>query len=252
MCPSTRTRTTGTARSVNKRLLWAALASWCACGPPSGPADAGVEGPGVGPPVDGGVDGIVFVHGINSSAAGWDVMKARFLADGWPADRLVALTFDDPSWGCNVDNAARLGEWVTALEGRGARHVAVVAHSMGGLASRSYLKDLGGTAHVSVMVSLGSMHHGLVTSCLALLPLCTWVELCSSGPFIEHLNSPSAVPGPTRWVSIFSDSDHTVPAESSKLGGATNIELHGLTHDGPNGLQDSALVYQHVRKALLQ
>ena len=213
--------------------------------PDAGPQDAGLTS-------DGGftIDGVVFVHGINGSKDDWAPMIARFAADGWPANRLIANTYADPRWGCNDDNAAQLQGWVNQLRQAGAQHVAVVAHSMGGLSSRYYLKSLMGTAQVEVFVTLGTMHHGLSTPCLSPLPVCVWQQLCESGPFIADLNAAPATPGPTRWTSLFSDGDDTVPQQSSQLMGADNILVPGLEHDGPNGLQASSVVYQHVLDAL--
>lgn len=215
----------------------------------AGTSDAGTSDAGTS---DAGftIDGIVFVHGINGSKNDWTPMIDRFVADGWPMNRLVANTYQDPRFGCNDSNATQLQTWVNQLHQAGAQHVAVVAHSMGGLSSRYYLKDLMGTQNVEVFTTLGTMHHGLSTPCLNPLPVCVWQQLCQTGMFITDLNAPPATPGPTKWTSIFSDSDDTVPMMSSQLMGATNILVPGLEHDGPNGLQSSAVVYQHVLDTL--
>ena len=215
----------------------------------AGQSDAGQPDAGA---VDAGlaVDGIVFVHGINGSSADWNTMVGRFKSDGFPDSRLIARSYTDPRWGCNGMNATQLSAWVQELAGRGARRIAIVAHSMGGLSSRYYLQRLGGTSSVAVFVTLGTMHHGLSTSCLSPLPVCVWQELCQTGPFVTDLNMAPATPGPTVWWSIFSTADQTVPAASARLVGATNIELQGLAHDGANGLQESQLVYQHVKDAM--
>jgi triacylglycerol lipase len=217
----------------------------------AGSADAGSADAGA-VRSDGGfvIDGIIFVHGINGSRDDWTPMIDRFRADGWPANRLVANTYLDPRWGCNDSNATQLQGWVTQLRQSGAQHIAVVAHSMGGLSSRYYLKSLMGTGEVEVFTTLGTMHHGLSTPCLSPLPVCVWQQLCSTGPFLADLNAPPATPGPTRWTSIFSDSDDTVPQMSSQLTGADNILVPGLEHDGPNGLQSSPVVYRHVLDTL--
>ncbi len=207
--------------------------------------DAGLEDGGIAP-----IDGIVFVHGINGSGANWDVMRERFKADGWPEERPVARTFKNPSWGCNTTNARHLDAWVGELEALGARRIAIVAHSMGGLSSRSFVKSLGGTGRVSVYTSPGTMHHGLRNPCTAPIPICVWPEWCSSGTFLADLNATPATPRPTAWTSILSDSDDTVPQSSSELEGANHILVNGLEHDGVNGLQDSEEVYRLVVQSL--
>lgn len=196
------------------------------------------------------VDGIVFVHGIAGSGSDWDTMVERLKNDGWAEDRLIAGSLADPTWGSNTRNAEQIAAWVQELADRGAQRIAVVAHSMGGLSSRYYLQRLGGSSKVAVFVTLGTPHHGLITSCLSPVPVRNWQELCAWGPFISDLNTAPATPGPTRWVSIFSTSDAIIAASSSRLDGAQNIELEGIGHDGKKGLQRSALVYQRLKDAL--
>ena len=196
------------------------------------------------------IDGIVFVHGLNGKGSNWDTMVARFKADGWPEDRLLAGSYRKPEWGCNETNALELSDWVNTLKARGAKHIAIVAHSMGGLSSRYYLQRLAGTDSVDTIVTLGTMHHGLMTACLAPVDVCVWKEVCMSSLFLSDLNTAPATPGPTRWVSIFSSGDAIVPAQSSQLYGAVNVEVEGIGHDGKKGLQFDEGVYEKVKAAL--
>lgn len=235
----------------SSRVRWFLLLMLAGCELPLPSRDAGpvselrLPDGGLAP-----VDGIVFVHGINGSSADWSVMRDRFLADGWPAERLVAHSYEDASWGCNTLNADQLSRWVGELEAVGAKRIAIVAHSMGGLSSRYFVKDLGGNGRVSVFTTLGTMHHGLAKPCQSPVSICVWDELCSTGAFITNLNAAPATPGPTAWTSIFSDADQTVPNESSLLDGAKNVLVHGYTHDGVNGLQDAEEVYRLVVESL--
>lgn len=195
---------------------------------------------------------IVFVHGINGSAADWDVMLQRFVADGWPRTSLKAETFPDPKWGCNADNASTIAGWVDALKKQtGSSVVDVVAHSMGGLSSRFFLHDKGGVSVVRRYVTVGSMHHGLTSPCFSPLDVCVWKELCATGAFIAGLDKSPVTPGPTGWWSIYSDGDGTVPVTSSQLTGATNIMIPGIPHSGTGGLQQAPEVYAAVKAALL-
>jgi hypothetical protein len=90
---------------------------------------------------------------------------------------------------------------------------------MGGLSSRYFMKNLGGSDVVSTFVTLGTMHHGLDSPCLApeFLNVCVWQELCSSGEFMEQLNADPAVPEGAWWVSIYGTEDPIIPNESSHL-----------------------------------
>lgn len=178
---------------------------------------------------------ILFIHGVNGSAANFDAMRARFEARGWPASHLVARTFDDPAWGCNVDNAATIATWVEELKATtGAAQIDLVAHSMGTLSSRYFVKNLEGTASTRTYVTLGGMHHGLASSCSPDFPLkpCIWSEICSTGAYVAQLDEAPATPGPTRWISIYGSADDTIPNSSSMLTGADNILVDGADHMG--------------------
>ena len=204
--------------------------------------DAGAPDAGVSQ-VDSGVadsgsaevpDPVLFVHGINPGADDFAVMKARLVDAGWPANRLFSRKFSDPSWGCNKDNASTIAGWVAdALAATGATRVDLVAHSMGSLSSRYFMKHLGGPGRVRTYLTLGGMHHGLSSSCASPLDVCVWKELCSTGPFVADLNEsgPNAL-GPTKWISISSTDDGTVPAASSTVYGAENIVFSGISHVG--------------------
>jgi triacylglycerol lipase len=195
---------------------------------------------------------VLLVHGVNGSSKNFAVMIGKLTTDGWPASRLFAIDFKDPAWGCNVDNAKAIDVLVKdALAKTGATRVDLVAHSMGNLSSRYYLKNGGGTGVVRSYVSLGAMHHGLFQPCLSPLDVCVWKEICESGPFLTQLNAPPATPGPTRWASIYGTADQTVPNASSQLAGAENISVAGVTHDGPQGLLEHSAAYEQVKRLLL-
>ncbi|MEQ1568846.1 MAG: alpha/beta fold hydrolase [Myxococcota bacterium] len=196
---------------------------------------------------------VVFVHGINGSADNWSEVIAHLIEAGWPADRLYARTFDDPEWGCNVDNAATIDAWVGAvLAETGAPKVHLVAHSMGTLSSRYYVKNLGGTEVVRTYATLGGMHHGLTSSCSPDFPFkpCVWDEICATGEFVTQLNDAPSTPGELNWVSLYGTADETVPNDSSYLEGAENIRIEGVEHDGDNGLQSDEATFVELLRVL--
>ncbi len=213
------------------------------------PRDAGAEAR------DGGLteppDPVLFVHGINGSSTEFDLMRTRLTDDGWPADRLFAIDFEDPRWGCNVDNAQAIADEVTRiLQVTGAARIDLVAHSMGTLSSRHFIKALGGTAYVNTYVTLGGLHHGNRLACLNPLDVCVWQELCPNNELLTNLNADPATPADLAWVSIFSTDDGTVPVSSSTLDGAENIEVSGVPHAGPGGLTEAEVVYDEVKRVL--
>lgn len=215
---------------------------------PEGPYDAGAIGeePNAALP-----DPVLFVHGANGSEHDWDTLRRRLVEMGWPTSHLAAHTFPDPRYGCNRDNAHLVKTWAMDLmTNTGASRIDLVAHSMGSLSSRTFVKSLGGSAFVNTFVLLGAMNHGLVPPCFSPLPVCVWQELCASGPFIAGLNAPPAcVPG-VRYVSIFGGLDSTVPNASSALDCAENILVPGVEHAGGAGLQESPVVAEEVARIL--
>ena len=196
---------------------------------------------------------VILVHGINGSSKDFATMIQRLVADGWPASWIYAFDAKDPSWGCNVDNAAALETLAEkAMKETCQSRIDVVAHSMGSMSSRYWIKNLGGQDVVNTYVTLGGMHHGLSSPCWApgFLGVCVWQELCETGAFIAQLNADPATPGKLHWVSIYGTADQTVPNDSSHLDGAENIPIDGVEHDGANGLQEVEAVYIEVRRVL--
>lgn len=211
------------------------------------PVDLGVPDP------DAGIERepVIFVHGIGGSSAEFEVLKARLVADGWSPDRLYALDYPSPRWGCNVDNAEFLRQRVEEiLAATGARRVDLVAHSMGTLSSRYFLERLGGLAQVSTYVTLGGLHHGNRSACLNPLPVCVWQELCPTNPYLTDLNMEPIDLGPVHWVSICSRSDDTADLETCRFDPAENIEVDGVDHAGANGLLEHVIVYPHLLRVL--
>ena len=86
-------------------------------------------------------------------------MRIRLLGAGWDQDAVRTLTFDEPT-GSNRDHAHEIAAAVSALMAEtGAAEVDIVAHSMGGLATRWYLLRQSPEA-VRRVVFIGSPHRG--------------------------------------------------------------------------------------------
>lgn len=188
-------------------------------------------------------DPVVFVHGYTSNSAAWDTMIDRFKADGYANDQLFAFTY--PS---NISNTqiaiyvhlvVYIVRWYT-----GAEQVDIVAHSMGSLSSRHYLKNYGGDAWVDDWVSLGGPNHGtdLASICFFLNP-CN--EMIPTSPFITNLNSGDETPGAVNYGTWWSPCDELViPQTNTILAGATNTQTTCLSH---GQLRTDLTVYQQVR-----
>ena len=185
---------------------------------------------------------VVFVHGWNSSGAVWDAMTERFRADGWPDDYLVAWSYN---WAqSNETTAAELDALVDDVLARtGARYVDVVSHSMGGLSTRYYTKDLGGDGRVDAWVSLGGPNHGTNTANGCFTVSCT--EMRVGSRFLRSLNRRDETPGAPRYATWWSACDLVIqPQTSTPLDGATNTRTACLSH---GALTTDSTVYAGVR-----
>ncbi len=174
------------------------------------------------------VDPILFVHGYTSNASAWDTMKARFQADGWESNRLYAYTFSSTQSNATVAQAVaqRVNEIKAAT---GAARVDIITHSMGGLSSRYYLKNLGGTANVDDWVSLGGPNHGT-----------TWAYGCF---FFSPCNQ--MIPD-VNYGTWWSPCDELInPDTSTILSGATNTQTACISHSSH---LTNTTVYGQVRE----
>ena len=196
---------------------------------------------------------VLLVHGINGSSANYAVMVERLIADGWPQDFIFLFDAKDPAWGCNVDNAAAIDALVDdIMETTGHDRLDLVAHSMGTLSSRHWVKNMGGAERLNTYVTMGGMHHGLASPCWApeFLGVCVWQELCETGEMVTQLNAEPSTPGPVNWVTMYGTADTAIPNESSQLDGAENLVFEGVEHSGPAGLLELVEVYDEVKRVL--
>jgi len=189
-------------------------------------------------------DPILFVHGYGGNSANWETMKQRFLADGWQDFELYSYNYSFIT--SNATSAAEIRDQIDHIISiTGATKVDIIAHSMGSISSRYYLKNLGGTAKVDAWVSLAGPNHGTddvenekcgTTPCREIVP---------GSAFLLALNGGDETPGLTRYATWRSPCDTTInPDESVILSGATNTLTACIPHF--NFLLD-ATIYQQVR-----
>ena len=172
---------------------------------------------------------ILFVHGFSGAAWNWDVMIDRFEADGYPSAELRAMSYNSAQ--SNVTTAREVAREAAGLRAAtGAARVDVVTHSMGGLSSRQWLKNLGGTAVVDEWVSIGGPNHGTWTA-LACAALSSCQEMLPGSSFLRALNSGDETPGGVRYGTFWSPCDEIINPDSSVLlSGATNVRTGCIGH----------------------
>jgi len=111
-------------------------------------------------------DPIIFVHGFSGQSWHFTKMLQRFEQAGWPKNMLHSVSYSS-AFQSSVYNARELENVVQrVLRETGAQKVDLVAHSMGGLSTRLYLKN-GGHRFVRDYVSIAGAHHGTQTAAAA-------------------------------------------------------------------------------------
>jgi pimeloyl-ACP methyl ester carboxylesterase len=131
------------------------------------------------------------------------------------------------------------------LAATGAEKLVILAHSMGGLVARAYLRKHG-ARHVAKLITLGTPHHGTVMARLGagengrqLVPGNAWLRRLNEGT----LNLPV--------VSVLSYQDNIVlPQESAALAGAKIVRLSGMGHVSmPFSRRVREVVLEEIRTA---
>lgn len=114
--------------------------------------------------------------------------------------------------------------------------VIIVAHSMGGLAARAYLRAHGG-GRITKVITLGTPHNGTALAHFGVglnTRQMRWTATEQEGLASEWLRELAATEEPAihaLFVSIYSHHDNIIsPQTSSRLAGAKNIEFHAIGH----------------------
>jgi triacylglycerol esterase/lipase EstA (alpha/beta hydrolase family) len=187
-------------------------------------------------------DPILFVHGWNGSESNWSTMIANFEREGWTREELNNWRYNTSQ--SNVRTASEVARKVEEILTRTrAAKVDIIAHSMGSLNTRYYLKNLRGTEFVDDWVSLGGPNHGTTTANTCSEASC--VEMRVGSEFLTRLNEGDETPGTVSYGTWWSSCDEFInPDESVLLSGATNTAAGCLGHIA---LTSNSTVFAGVR-----
>jgi triacylglycerol lipase len=203
-----------------------------------------VAGTAIAPVSSFAVDPILFVHGWSGSASNWNTMVSRFEADGWPKSHLRAYSYNTSQSNKTTAETVVKSEVEKLLASTGAAKVDIVAHSMGSLNSRWYVKFVGGETKVDEWVSLGGPNHGTSAAYACFSTSCT--EMRPGSKFLNELNAGDETPGAVNYGTWWSPCDEFInPDESTVLSGATNTKTACIGH---LALITDATVYSQVRE----
>jgi pimeloyl-ACP methyl ester carboxylesterase len=197
---------------------------------------------------------IVFVHGDSDLAATWETQIWRFESNGYPRDRLFAISFTDPqardddtvaqaNRSSTADQLRELTAFIDDVKAKtGAPRVAIVALSRGGYATREYAAANPGSVEKAALG--GTPNHGVWAT--DFLP---GSEYNGRGPFLSKLDAGDAEVAPgVPFMTLRSDGFDlyaqpdgatvfhkpgmalNVTADGPALKGATNILLGQIDH----------------------
>jgi triacylglycerol lipase len=169
--------------------------------------------------------GIVFVHGYVCNRGLWNPLMEKLQARGVP---FVAVNLE-PVFG-SIDNYTPIihaaVERITAATGLAP---VLVAHSMGGLASRAWLKTVNADALPHRIITIGTPHSGTwlarfgsTLNALQMRQGDAWQKALSAAEPPERL---------ARFTCFYGHADNIVfPASTATLPGADNRHIAGCAH----------------------
>ncbi|WP_296952029.1 alpha/beta fold hydrolase [uncultured Massilia sp.] len=168
---------------------------------------------------------VLLIHGYGCNSGYW-----AWLVPLLDAARISHAGVDLEPVGGDIDDFAQLVEQrVRALcAATGAPQVAIVAHSMGGLVARAWMRRYG-TARVARVVTLGSPHHG--TALARFGPGTNALQMRMDSPWLRALAAAETAQTRALVTSIYTHQDNIVsPQTTSELPGARNIGFGGVGH----------------------
>ena len=176
---------------------------------------------------------VLLIHGYGCNSGYWHSMSTVF-----QRERISHYAVSLEPVMCGIDEYVPLVQ--AAVERlcseTGQRQILIVAHSMGGLAARAYLRKCG-SYRIAKVITLGTPHHGTGLAQFGLgmntvqMRWAAGEQECLASPWLRTLKADEDTAVYRLFVSFFSHHDNIVsPQTSSYLAGAKNIALYGIGH----------------------
>lgn len=168
---------------------------------------------------------VVLVHGYICNHRVWDVMAERLCCAGHPV-----LTVDLEPLFTSIDHYAPIIEQavVELCRQSGAPKVALIGHSMGGLAIRAWLRAHG-SDRVARIITLGTPHAG--TKILHFTPTVNGDQMRWRSNWLQQLAASESVANRSLMRIALTPQDHIVyPQRDQVLEGVPVTLFHGLGH----------------------
>lgn len=122
----------------------------------------------------------------------------------------------------------------------------IVAHSFGGLITRHWIQNMGGTQTIRNLITIATPHKGTYMAYAG--PGHSAVQLRPDSDFIQSLNKNGLIFAPVKYTSIWSNIDEiVVPQKSAVLEGST---VHYVPWTGHLTIMFSDRTYKHIKDTL--
>lgn len=176
---------------------------------------------------------VLLIHGYGCNSGYW-----HWMSKALQKARITHYALDMEPVLSSIDSYVTLIE--TAIQRvraeTGSEKVIIVAHSMGGLAARAYLRDVG-SAGIAKIITLGTPHHGTTLANFGIGINCgemNWVGRAEEGTdsrWLHLLEASEDKQMRALIVSIYSHHDNIIsPQQSSHLPFARNIAVDAIGH----------------------
>jgi len=171
---------------------------------------------------------VVLVHGYVCNHRVWDTLTQALHSAGHP---VIAVDLE-PVFGSIDDYAPVLESAVTRLMAQtGAKQVALVGHSMGGLAIRAWLRSLKGgqLKRVARVITLGSPHQG--TNITHGAPTLNGRQMLFQSDWVQALaRSEDDQRRALMHIALNLNDNICIPQRQQVLPGVPVTEFHGIGH----------------------
>lgn len=169
--------------------------------------------------------GVLLIHGFVCNRGLWNPWMHSLRANGTP---FLAINLE-PVLGpidryVNIIDAA-----VARLESTTGRAPVLVAHSMGGLAVRAWLRDCGAEHRIHSVVTIGTPHAGTTIARFALSA--NTRQMREGSPWLKALEVDETRARRSLFTCYFGHCDNIVfPARNAMLADAVNCHVSGVAH----------------------
>lgn len=172
---------------------------------------------------------VLLVHGYVCNGGYWTTLSRQLARAGIAHDAV-----DLEPIGADIEECVpQVQQAIEALCARtGSDRAIIVAHSMGGLVARAWLRHYG-AARVARIVTIGTPHHGTVLANLAAGTNARQMSRLDDAPsgWLAQLAAGETPETRALITSIYSHHDNiVVPQSSAQLPGARNLAFGGIGH----------------------